>query len=59
MEADQKMSNQRTRLILPEDCGRGEKGMEKKVRSPKGRELFVLKDYLSGLSLIFWILFLI
>lgn len=35
------------------------KEWRKEVRSPKGRGLFVLKDYLLGLSLIFWILFLI
>lgn len=46
-------------LILPQDCGRGTKEWRKKGRSPKGRELFVLKDYLLGLSLIFWVLFLI
>lgn len=59
MEADQKASSQRTCLRLPQDCGRGGKEMEEKSQKSQGRELFVLKDYLLGLSLIFWTLFLI
>lgn len=58
--AVQKTSSQTTCLSLysPRTVEEG-KSTEKKVRSPKGRELFVLKDYLLGLSLIFWIFFLI
>lgn len=44
-------------LILPQDCGRGKKGKGKQVRSLERKELFVLNDYLLGLSPIFWVLF--
>lgn len=50
-------SNNLFEFNTPPGLWKREKGI--KVRSPKARELFVLKDYLLGLSLIFWVLFLI
>lgn len=43
----------------PSGLWRRKKGREKNVKSLQRQEHFVLKDYLFGLSLIFWGLFLV
>ena len=43
----------------PPGLWKRKKGREKKVKSLQRREHFILKDYLLGLSLIFWVLFLV
>lgn len=53
-------SNNLLEFNTPPGLWKRGKGMEKKkVPSLKGREPFVLRDYLLGLSPIFWILLLI
>lgn len=43
----------------PPGLWKGEKGREKQVKNLWRKELSVVKDYLLGLSPIFWVLFLV
>jgi hypothetical protein len=47
MEADHKTSSQRSHLILPQDCGRGE-GMEERSQKSQGQGAFCFKGLPLG-----------